>query len=192
MTVIRMTPVRRGVLPMAVLAVLATGCGTQRSADSADADRSSHPTSSEAPAPNTPVDFPCADGSAPPATADAAPPAEPGDHYAENHRFRVPIALHGRARCAGLAAVERVNGALGPLRRRGDFAPEHTRDALARLFPAGKVRSERHGSNGVGFLIVTGASPPCVEGSMTRESLQAEAFGGYPDGSDCEPPSGGH
>ncbi|MFD0386296.1 hypothetical protein ACFQ2B_39470 [Streptomyces stramineus] len=127
------------------------------------------------------------------AAADTSGPAEPGDHYAENHGFRVPLPLHGRRRCDGLAAVGRIEAALEPLRKRGDFAPEHTRSALTGLgYPAGKVRSYENGPTGVGFLIEVDASQLCVEGTMNRDSTRAESFGGYPDHSGCDTPSGGH
>ncbi|MGV4984629.1 hypothetical protein ACWC0C_35550 [Streptomyces sp. NPDC001709] len=117
----------------------------------------------------------------------------PTDHYAENHGFRVPIPLHGQSRCDGLTAVARVKSALEPLRRRGDFAPGSVRNALTGLgYSAGKVQVYQDGSTGVGFLIDIGASPWCVEGTMSSDSAKADAFGGYPDGTGCEPPSGGH
>ncbi|WBO68777.1 hypothetical protein [Streptomyces camelliae] len=117
----------------------------------------------------------------------------PTDHYAENHGFRVPFPLHGRSRCDGLTAVGRVKSALEPLRRRGDFAPAGVRSALTGLgYSAGKVQVYQDGPTGVGFLIDIGASPWCVEGTMSSDSTKADAFGGYPDGTGCEPPRGGH
>ncbi|WP_393098197.1 hypothetical protein [Streptomyces sp. LN325] len=73
---------------------------------------------------------PRTDADADPGHLGAATP--PTDHYAENHGFMVPFPLRGRERCEGLAAVARVEGALEPLRGRGDFAPNSTRDALDR------------------------------------------------------------
>lgn len=32
----------------------------------------------------------------------------------------------------------------------------------------------------------------CVKGTMGRKSVEAKAFGGYPDHPGCETPSGGH
>ncbi|GHC47819.1 hypothetical protein [Streptomyces cinnamoneus] len=196
MTIIRTMRVRRGMLPVAVLAVLATGCGTQQSGDTAEASRRSHPTPSGISTPSTPADFPCPGESptpTPPPTTDRSGSAASGDRYAENHGFRVPFPLHGRRRCDGLAAVGRIEAALEPLRKRGDFAPGHTRSALTGLgYPAGKVRSYENGPTGVGFLIEVDASPLCVEGTMNRDSTRADAFGGYPDHSGCDTPSGGH
>ncbi|MEV7547785.1 hypothetical protein AB0O29_35355, partial [Streptomyces sp. NPDC089915] len=124
-------------------------------------------------------------------TADSTVP--PADHYAENHAFRIPLPLHGQSRCDGLAAVARVEKALEPLRRRGDFAPESVRSALTGLgYPAGRIRADQNGPTGVGFLIDVGASPWCVEGTLNAASARATAFGGYPDGTGCEPPRGGH
>ncbi|MEV8069814.1 hypothetical protein AB0P32_27500 [Streptomyces sp. NPDC085995] len=183
-----------GALPaaVAVLAALTAGCGTQHADDGAGAQR---PARTAVATPSRPADFPCPGESTTPTptpTATAAADAgTPPDHYAENHGFRVPIALHGQARCEGLAAAARIEKALEPLRERGDFDPEHTRTALVGLgYPAGKVNAHQNGDRAVGFLIV--APSMCLEGSMYREAAQADAFGGYPDGSDCEPPRGGH
>ncbi|MFF2124135.1 hypothetical protein ACFVW1_01785 [Streptomyces olivochromogenes] len=146
--------------------------------------------------PSTPVDFTCPGESPEPTESTAAAPGStesPADHYAENHGFRVPIPLHGQKRCDGLTVVGRVKDALEPLRRRGDFAPDSVRDALTGLgYSAEKVQAYQNGSAGVGFLIDIGVSPWCVEGTMSSGSTKADAFGGYPDGSNCEPPSGGH
>ncbi|MEU5087827.1 hypothetical protein [Streptomyces sp. NPDC021356] len=197
MTTARKTRARLGMLPLAVVALLAAaGCGTQRAGDTADAYRRSHPTPTGISTPSTPADFPCPGESprptAPTAAASPGSTAPPTDHYAENHGFRVPIPLHGQSRCDGLTAVERVRSALEPLRRRGDFTPAGIRNALTRLgYPTGKVQAYQNGS-GAGFLIDIGASPWCVEGTMNSESTRADAFGGYPDGTACEPPSGGH
>ncbi|MCQ8771843.1 hypothetical protein [Streptomyces telluris] len=197
----RTPAVRLGVLPVMMLAVLAAGCGTQRSGDTADADRRWQPTPTRAATgsstPSSPVDLPCpgeSPASAPQTTAPpSGPAAPPTDHYAENHGFRVPLPLRGQSRCDGLAAVRRIKDALEPLRERGDFAPEDTRNALTGLgYSAGKVQAHRNGPTGVGFLIDTGGSPRCVEGTMDRASVKADAFGGYPDHSGCDVPSGGH
>ncbi|MGW1077498.1 hypothetical protein [Streptomyces sp. NPDC002537] len=192
MTMIRTTGARLGILPVAMLAVLAAGCGTHRSGDGA---RAGGPSRSAAAAPSAPVDFPCPGESptpAPPTAADTSGPAvPPTDHYAENHGFMVPLPLHGRLRCEGLAAVGRVGSALEPLRKRGDFDPVSTRGALTGLgYSAGKVRSYRNGPTGVGFLV--DAFPLCVEGTMDRDSTRADAFSGYPDHAGCDRPTGGH
>lgn len=189
---IRTTGVRLGMLPMAVLAMLAAGCGTHRPGDNAGADG---PSRTAAATPSTPVDFPCPGESptpTPPTTADTSgPAAPPTDHYAENHGFMVPFPLHGQHRCDGLAAVGRVEGALEPLRKRGDFSPESTRDALTGLgYSTGNVQSYQNGPTGVSFLI--DAFPLCVEGTMSRDVTQADAFGGYPDHPGCDRPTGGH
>lgn len=194
MTAIRTTGVRLGMAPMvvpALLAVLAVGCGTHRPGDEAGAEGPSRAAAT----PSAPVDFRCpGESSAPTPTrtpGTSGPATPPTDHYAENHGFMVPFPLHGRERCEGLAAVARVEGALEPLRERGDFAPDSTRDALTGLgYPASKVRTYQNGPTEVGFLIDT--FPLCVEGGMNRESTQADAFGGYPDHSACDRPSGGH
>ncbi|MCH0559350.1 hypothetical protein [Streptomyces sp. MUM 16J] len=197
MTTQRKTKARLGLLPLSVLVLLATGCGTQRAGDTADAYRRSYPTPTGMSTPSTPVDFPCP-GESPKPTAPAAATTPnstvpPTDHYAENHGFRVPIPLHGQSRCDGLTAVGRVKNALEPLRRRGDFAPNSVREALTKLgYSAGKVQAYQDGPTGIDFLIDIGVSPWCVEGTMSRNSTEADAFGGYPDGTGCEPPSGGH
>ncbi|KJY25799.1 hypothetical protein [Streptomyces katrae] len=222
MTTFSKAGARLGMLPLAVVLLLAAGCGTQRGGGAAGADRGSDPTPSGVAAPSAPADFPCPDESHAPATPStptapvtprptepsaaaspraaepgetvtSGPAAPPADHYAENHAFRVPLPLHGQSRCDGLAAVGRVERALEPLRRRGDFAPESVRTALTSLgYAAGKVRTYQNGPTGVGFLVDVGASPWCVEGTMSSASTRAEAFGGYPDGTGCEPPRGGH
>ncbi|MGW3631491.1 hypothetical protein ACWD7F_15195 [Streptomyces sp. NPDC005122] len=194
MTVIRTTGVRLGMVPMvvpALLAVLAVGCGTHRPGDEAGAEGASRAAAT----PSAPVDFRCPGESPTPTPTrtpgTSGPATPPTDHYAENHGFMVPFPLHGRERCEGLAAVARVEGALEPLRERGDFAPDSARDALTGLgYPASKVRSYQNGPTGVGFLIDT--FPLCVEGTMNRDSTQADAFGGYPDHAACDRPTGGH
>ncbi|MGW0885941.1 hypothetical protein [Streptomyces sp. NPDC002671] len=197
MTTPRKTRTRLGMLPLAVTVLLAAGCGTQRAGDNAGAYRRSHPTPTGISAPSTPADFPCPGESpkptAPTAATTPSSTVPPTDHYAENHGFRVPIPLHGQNRCAGLTAVTRVKNALEPLRRRGDFSPDSVRTALTGLgYSAQKVQAYQDGTAGVGFLIDIGVSPWCVEGTMSSDSTKADAFGGYPDGTDCEPPSGGH
>ncbi|MFG2723404.1 hypothetical protein ACGFW5_34650 [Streptomyces sp. NPDC048416] len=197
MTTIKRASVRFGMLPLAATLLLAAGCGTQRSGDVASESHGSRPTPTGISSPSAPTDFPCP-GEAPKPTPSAAPgttaPAvAPTDHYAENHGFRVPLELHGQSRCDGLAVVGRVTKALEPLRKRGDFAPQSVQNALTGLgYSAGKVRSYENGPTGVGFLIDIGASPWCVEGTMSSDTTKASAFAGYPDGTGCEPPKGGH
>ncbi|MGW1194594.1 hypothetical protein ACWD4B_01845 [Streptomyces sp. NPDC002536] len=185
MTMMRTTGARLGAaLSVTVLAVLAAGCGTQRPGEGAESARATA-------AAGTATDVPCPEESPTPTRPPTIPDTPPTDHYAENHGFMVPLPLHGRRRCEGLAAVARVKAALEPLRKRGDFAPESTRTALGGLgYAAGKVQAYRNGPTGVGFLI--DASPLCVEGTMSRDSTQADAFGGYPDHSGCDRPAGGH
>ncbi|MEU5539815.1 hypothetical protein, partial [Streptomyces sp. NPDC020362] len=151
---------------------------------------------SAAATPSTPADFPCP-GESPtatprPSTYSPSPTAPPTDHYAENHGFMVPFALHGKRRCQGLAAVGRVRAALEPLRRRGDFTADGARRALAGIgYSAGQVQTYQDGS-GVGFLIEVDDYPVCVEGRMTGAETKADTFGGYPDHNGCDQPSGGH
>ncbi|MGW0860246.1 hypothetical protein [Streptomyces sp. NPDC002690] len=176
-------------LPLAASVLLAVvGCGMHRVGDSTEAAPSPSPT------PSASGDFRCPGedpGPTAPAGATPAATAAPTDHYAENHGFRVPFPLHGQSRCDGLAVTGRVKSALEPLRERGDFVPQHVRDALDGLgYRTGTAY--QNGPTGVGFLIVFDASPWCVEGTMSRDATTADAFGGYPDGTDCEPPRGGH
>lgn len=202
MTMTRVAGGRRVMLPVAVLAVLVSGCGTDRPGDGANAGGGA-PSRPASAAPGRPADFPCpGESPAPRSTPDATPKptetvrasgpaAPPTDHYAENHGFRVPLPLHGQRRCEGLAAVRRIEHALEPLRRHGDFDPARTREALTGLgYPAGKVRSYQDGPEGVGFLI--DAAALCLEGAMHSGAVRADAFGGYPDHSGCDVPSGGH
>ncbi|WP_377266948.1 hypothetical protein [Peterkaempfera sp. SMS 1(5)a] len=190
-----MTRVRFGMLPFAVLAMVATGCGTQRAGDVADAYHRSHPTPTGISKQSAPTDFPCpgeSPSAAPKPTPDTpVPTTPPTDHYVENHGFMVPFPLHGQLRCDGLVAVKRIQQALEPLRRRGDFAPESTHSALTALgYTAGAVKVYQSGPTGVGFLI--DASRMCVEGTMDRASTHANTFDGYPDHPGCDRPSGGH
>ncbi|MGW2050582.1 hypothetical protein ACWCPF_36220 [Streptomyces sp. NPDC001858] len=195
MTRMRRTELRFGIPLLAILAVLVAGCGTERAGDTAG-DGGSSPTAARTP--SAPVDFPCP-GESPAPTPTPSVPADslaasatpPLDHYAENHGFMVPIPLHGERRCAGLAAAERIEAALEPLRERGDFAPESTRGALAGLgYSAGKVQSYQNGPTGVSFLV--DAQPLCLEGTMSSGSTRVDAFAGYPDHTGCDRPSGGH
>ncbi|MEU6390401.1 hypothetical protein [Streptomyces sp. NPDC046939] len=187
---------RRAALSAVVLAALAAGCGDQRGGESAaDAYRRTHPTPTAISTPPTPKDHRCP-GEEPSPAASApsggTPTTQPGDHYAENHGFRVPFALHGERRCEGLAAVTRIRRALEPLRERGDLKEPSTRAALTRLgFPEDAVRSYADGG-GVGFLVTVDDAPVCVEGSLSRAGVEADAFGGYPDSTGCDMPSGGH
>ncbi|WP_037813925.1 hypothetical protein [Streptomyces sp. NRRL S-1022] len=197
MTTSRKTKAGLGLLSWAAVALLAAGCGTQRAENPAEAYRRTHPTPTGISTPSTPKDYRCpgeSPRSTPPTAATTSgSTVPPTDHYAENHGFRNPLPLHGKSRCEGLAAVGRIKTALEPLRRRGDFAPDRVRGALTGLgYSTDKVRAYQDGSAGVGFLIDIGASPWCVEGTMGRNFTKADAFGGYPDGTGCEPPSGGH
>ncbi|MFH8983843.1 hypothetical protein [Streptomyces varsoviensis] len=181
----------------AAVAVLAAGCGTERAGEQAAPARgAATPTR-----PAEPTNFPCPGESrtpSPTATANATAPASGGggplaDHYAENHGFREPFPLYGQHRCDGLAAVQRIKAALEPLRRRGDFAPESIQSALTRLgYPADKVRSYEDGPEAAGFLVEAAPDTLCVEGRLSPRPTEATAFGGYPDHSGCEAPSGGH
>ncbi|MEV0275827.1 hypothetical protein AB0I22_05495 [Streptomyces sp. NPDC050610] len=191
-----MSGARPGVLlaaMAAMAAVLVTGCGTERSGESAGAAAPSRTVAT----PSRPANFPCPGESRTPSptrTAGASSDHDgpPADHDAENHGFRVPFELYGQHRCDGLAAVKRVKGALEPLRERGDFAPENVKAALTGLgYPAGKVSSYEYGPGSAGFLIEADESL-CVEGRVSGDSTEANAFGGYPDHSGCEIPSGGH
>ncbi|MER5276295.1 hypothetical protein ABT025_11130 [Streptomyces sp. NPDC002809] len=121
-----------------------------------------------------------------------APP--PADRYAENHGFQVPFSLYGQSRCDGIEAVASIEKALEPLRVRGDFAPGSAREVLTGLgYPSGETQTYRIGPAELGFLVDVDDSPLlCVEGTMSRGSTRAEAFGGYPDHPGCDRPGGGH
>ncbi|MET9253967.1 hypothetical protein [Streptomyces sp. NPDC003717] len=183
MNTTRATRTRR--LTAAAVLVLATGCGTLHASD-ADAR----------PTPSAPTETTCPGEHRTPSASSTAPGVtpEPGDHYAENHGFRVPLQLRGRPRCAGLAVAARIEKALEPLRERGDFAPAHTRSALLGLgYPEGGVQTYQNGPTGVGFLVLADDTPLlCVDGGLDRAATHATAFGGYPDHSGCDMPSGGH
>ncbi|MDX3114439.1 MULTISPECIES: hypothetical protein [Streptomyces] len=177
---------------LAAVTLLTAGCGTQRAGQEAGGGG---PSRAGVATPSKPVDFRCPGESAAPTPSPSAaasdPATPPTDHYAENHGFLVPLQLHGRSRCEGLAAARRIERALEPLRERGDFSPQSTRAALTGLgYADGDVQSSQNGPTGVSFLVV--AHPLCLEGGIDREKTRADAFGGYPDGTDCEPPAGGH
>ncbi|MFD0406673.1 hypothetical protein [Kitasatospora sp. NPDC127116] len=200
MTTIRTRRGRLGIPALALLAVLAAGCGTKH-VDTAQDTGAAAPTTAATTAATTaqggPVDFPCP-GETPTPTptptrtgSPTAPPAPPLDHYAENHAFKAPLPLRGRSRCDGLAAVRRVKEALEPLRTANDYTPESTRLRLTGLgYPADKVRVQGIGRTTVGFTVE--AAGMCLTGTMIPDSTRAEAFGGYPDGRGCEEPRGGH
>lgn len=207
MTMIRTSRVPVGMLlPVAALAMFAVGCGTEQSA--ADAYRSTHPTPTGISQQPVPSDTPCPGETAPPTptpsqslptptrSPDASGPAVPiPDHYAENHGFMVPFPLHGQARCDGLKDAERIRVALEPLRTHGDFTAAHTVRALTGLgYAAGQVEVTQSGDAGVSFLVdaSTDSSTMCLEGSMNREATKTDTFGGYPDHTGCDQPSGGH
>ncbi|MEU1407298.1 hypothetical protein ABZ471_33985 [Streptomyces sp. NPDC005728] len=198
MTMIRTTGTgaRLAMAPVVVLAVLAAGCGTQKAGGDADAGG---PPRTAVATPSRIADYACPGESPTPtptpsqSTATPSPTAPPTDHYAENHGFMVPFPLHGKARCQGLAAIGRVQEALAPLRRRGEFQPESVRKVLAGLgYAGGQVQTYQNGSKGVGFLIEVDDYPVCVEGEMSEAATKADAFGGYPDHTGCDQPSGGH
>ncbi|MFG3224606.1 hypothetical protein ACGF07_07490 [Kitasatospora sp. NPDC048194] len=157
------------------------------------------PSPSTTAAPASPRDFPCP-GESPTTTPAAAPtstgapagPPSPPDHYWENNGFKIPLPLHGQARCDGLSAVQRIRGALEPLRRRGDLTVGSTRTALTGLgFEDGKVTVDGNGA-GLSFLIDATGSHLCLEGTVNPAAVTAEAFGGYPDHPGCDVPRGGH
>ncbi|MET8542420.1 hypothetical protein ABZW03_17465 [Kitasatospora sp. NPDC004799] len=192
MTKIRTGRGRLGLPALAVLAVLAAGCGTKH-VDTGQGAGTGAPTTAGSTARAEQADVPCP-GETPTPTRTASPTAPatpPLDHYAENHGFKVPLPLHGQTRCDGLAAVQRVKAALEPLRMGNDYTPESTRARLTGLgYPADKVRVQGIGRTTVGFTVE--ATGMCLTGTMVPDSTQAEAFGGYPDGRGCEEPRGGH
>ncbi|WP_079064481.1 hypothetical protein [Streptomyces sp. NRRL F-4489] len=197
MSMTKSTGVRVGVVPIAVLAFFAAGCGSERPGTETPAGSPSRAAAVEPSRPGAPkrqVDFPCpgeTSGPTPSASAGPTGPAgPPADHYAENHGFKDPIQLHGQRRCEGIAAVKRVKNALEPLRVRKSIDLESARRALASLgYPATGVEVTKV-EPGVSFLI--NASPLCIEGKVNPHFVEADAFGGYPDGTGCEPPRGGH
>lgn len=188
---------RRALLPVVLLAALAAGCGTQRAGDDTSAADAAPASRGAAATPSAPVDRPCPGESAtatPRAPAPStSPTAPPSDHYAENHGFMVPLPLHGDRRCQGLEEAGRVRTALEPLRRRGDFSAGRVREALLGLgYPAERVEASQDGPASVDFLVQADDHPVCVEGDVNRARTETDAFGGYPDGTGCDRPPGGH
>ncbi|MEE1786173.1 hypothetical protein PUR71_25210 [Streptomyces sp. SP17BM10] len=188
MTMIKTTGGRFALPALVGLALLITGCGTKHVGSTTAGTAVESPA--KPPAPTVPADFPCP-GESPRPTPTAATTSGPPDKWTENNGFKIPIPLHGQARCDGLAAVKKIQDALEPQRKRGDFAPETARTTLTGLGYA-KVRTYQNGPTGVGFLIAAGPSL-CLEGTMGAATTSGEAFAGYPEGSiDCERPRGGH
>ncbi|MCG6494117.1 hypothetical protein [Kitasatospora sp. A2-31] len=188
--------IRVGV-PAAVVAlvVLVAGCGTQRAGEAAGAGAGGGPTRTATAGPAAPLDPPCPGEVPTPASTltstGSAPNPALGDHYAENNGFKVPLPLHGQRRCEGLAAEARIKSALEPLRQRRDFTPESSRNALTALgYAAARVQVHENGPTGISFLV--DASPLCLEGRMDAAATRTESFGGYPDHTGCDVPSGGH
>ncbi|MEU2055041.1 hypothetical protein [Streptomyces bungoensis] len=197
MTKIGSTAGRRALLPVLLLAALAAGCGTEQAGGGASAGNAASAARGATASPSVPVDRPCPGESTTPTpqapAPSASPTAPPNDHYAENHGFMVPFPLHGDRRCQGLEEAGRVRKALEPLRRRGDFSTGKVREALLGLgYPAEQVETSQDGPTSVGFLVQADDYPVCVEGDMNRARTETDAFGGYPDGTGCDRPSGGH
>ncbi|MFJ6384069.1 hypothetical protein ACIQI7_29200 [Kitasatospora sp. NPDC092039] len=202
MTTIKTRRGRLGLPALAVLAVLAAGCGTKH-ADTAQGVGAGTPTAAAATtaaattAGGGPVDFPCPGETPTPTPTPArtetptAAPTPPLDHYAENHGFKVPIPLHGQSRCDGLAAVRRVKAALEPLRTADDYTPDSTRGRLTGLgYPAEKVNVYAGARTAVGFTVQ--AAGMCLAGTVVPDAVRVEAFSGYPDHNGCDEPRGGH
>ncbi|MFF7990637.1 hypothetical protein ACFZDG_12725 [Kitasatospora xanthocidica] len=188
MTMIRSRRGRLGTPAVAALAVLAAGCGTTH----VDAPGgTAAPTPAVTAVAATQGDYPCPGETptrTPTPTASSAEATGPvTDHYAENHAFKAPLPLHGERRCEGLEAVRRIKVALEPVRARHQVDPDGIRKALVGLgYPADKVKVQSGGA----FLI--DATGLCLSGSTAGEATSVEAFAGYPDGTGCEEPRGGH
>lgn len=182
---------------VALLALALAGCGT-RTVDGTGSQVPSGrpaPAATSASASASPSDALCP-GETPSPTPTAPAVTEPniGDgapHYAENHGFMVPIALHGQRRCEGLAEIRRMTAALEPLREKRDFSAGHVSDGLVGLgYEPGSVTVSVYGSTSVSFLV--DRTPFCFKGTMNSAATEIDAFGGYPDGTHCRPPTGGH
>ncbi|MEV7022423.1 hypothetical protein [Kitasatospora sp. NPDC093558] len=192
MTMIKTTGGRLALPALVGLALLVTGCGTEHVGGTTTA-KAAAVSPTRPPVPTVPADFPCPGESPRPTPTAAATTSDgPPDKWTENNGFKIPIPLHGQPRCDGLAAVKRIQGAFEPQRKRGDFTPESARTTLTGLgYEAAKVRTYQNGPAGVGFLVEAGPGL-CLEGTMGNATTSAEAFAGYPDGTGCEPPRGGH
>lgn len=184
-------------LLLAALPALA-GCGTQPyrvPVASAPSAPSAAPSAPSAATPS-PISDPLCPGESrsPSASAPAAGEPGPGDgppNYADNNGFMVPFPLHGRQRCAGLAQVQRITTALQPLLAQHDFVPADTAARLVGLgYAADKVVAVQNGPTGVSFTV--DLLPICLEGTLDRASVQAQAHGSYPDNNSCTPRQGGH
>ncbi|GAB2698824.1 hypothetical protein [Kitasatospora kifunensis] len=153
-------------------------------AASASASASGEPADVLCPG-ETPSPSAAASGSADRPDQDAPP------NYADNHAFQDAFPLLGQDRCKGLAEVKRIAVALEPLRTAQDFVPGKVQDRLAGLgYTPSKLRVYQNGSSGVSYTV--DLAPVCLEGTMSPTGVRTVAHGGYPDGTGCSMPRGGH
>lgn len=180
---------------VAVLALALAGCGTRTADDAGAGVPSGHPAATSSRAVPTPSDPLCpGETPTPTPTATGVPEPEAGDgapHYAENNGFKIPLPLHGKPRCEGLAQARKMTAALEPLREKRDFGTGHVRDSIVGLgYAPDSVGVFANGPTGVSFLV--DHAPICLEGTMDLATTKVDAFAGYPDSTGCQRPTGGH
>ncbi|MFC1408733.1 hypothetical protein ACEZCY_05480 [Streptacidiphilus sp. N1-12] len=159
------------------------------------AARSATPSPTSSPTPS-PVLCPGETPARTSATASARPDPAYGDggppDWADNNAFRNPFPLSGALRCEGLADSKRIQAALDVLRVGHHVGLDAVRERLVALgYPADKVTVLPNGEVSVDFTV--DLSPRmCLEGSVDPSATKAEAFGGYPDSTNCQPHPSGH
>lgn len=122
-----------------------------------------------------------------PAAGDGGPP-----DWADNNAYRNPFPLTGPLRCEGLAAAQRIRTALDVLRVGHRIGLDAVRERLAALgYPDDQVTVLPNGDLSVDFTVDL-YPRMCLEGSVGPSSTKAQAFGGYPDSTDCQPHPSGH
>lgn len=194
----------------ALTALVLAGCGTTRVTTTAGTDTpaasavsGASTASAKASASGGPADVRCP-GETPSPSAAATGPAtgaatgaadRPGQDappdYADNHAYQDAFPLLGQDRCKGVAEVKRIAAALEPLRTGRDFVPGDVQGRLAGLgYAPAKLRVYQNGSTGVGYTV--DLAPVCLEGTMSLTEVRTVAHGGYPDGTGCSMPRGGH
>ncbi|WP_329585466.1 hypothetical protein OG500_32930 [Kitasatospora sp. NBC_01250] len=190
----------------ALTALVLAGCGTTRVTTTAGTDTpaasavsGASTASAKASASGGPADVRCPGETPSPsaaATGSATGAADrPGQDappdYADNHAYQDAFPLLGQDRCKGVAEVKRIAAALEPLRTGRDFVPGDVQGRLAGLgYAPAKLRVYQNGSTGVGYTV--DLAPVCLEGTMSLTEVRTVAHGGYPDGTGCSMPRGGH
>ncbi|GAA2925461.1 hypothetical protein [Kitasatospora cinereorecta] len=195
-------PIRRSVAAAALLLIIVTACGTERSGGVRSAPQPSvTPQTSFAPRPTcaqpaegVPADLPSSPAPSAVPDADGTRQGENGDgapHYDENHAYRMQVPLAEDQRAQGEASARLIRKELENVREEGDFSDARIAAALKRL-GCGKEHGVYIWS---GFYSVhTGVT--CVSGHVTKDELTGDVHGAYaepqPGTGPCVENRGGH